>query len=57
MTLAKILKQMNIYSNNNMAEMLAEFMGSPLVVSQLAAKSAAVPPQEIQLIKGSGLGR
>jgi D-alanyl-D-alanine carboxypeptidase/D-alanyl-D-alanine-endopeptidase (penicillin-binding protein 4) len=57
MTLAKILKQMNIYSNNNMAEMLAEFMGSALVVSQLAAKSAAVPPEEIQLIKGSGLGR
>ena len=57
MTLAKILKQMNIYSNNNMAEMLAEFMGSALVVSQLAAKSAAVSCEEIQLIKGSGLGR
>ena len=56
LTLAEILKQMNIYSNNEMAEMLAQSVGGPKAVAQLAAKAANVPPAEIQLVNGSGLG-
>ncbi|NEO83613.1 MAG: D-alanyl-D-alanine carboxypeptidase [Spirulina sp. SIO3F2] len=54
--LANILKQMNIYSNNVMAQVLAESAGGADAVAQLAAQVAGVPPEEIQLINGSGLG-
>jgi serine-type D-Ala-D-Ala carboxypeptidase/endopeptidase (penicillin-binding protein 4) len=54
--LSQILKEMNVYSNNEMAEMLAQALGGPQAVSQLAAKLAEFPPEEIQLINGSGLG-
>lgn len=54
--LVQILKEMNIYSNNEMAEMLATSLGGGQVVAKLAAKLAGVPPEEIQLINGSGLG-
>ena len=56
LTLAEILKQMNIYSNNEIAEMLAQSVGGPTAVAQLAALAAHVPPAEIQLVNGSGLG-
>ena len=56
MTLANILKQMNIYSNNVMAEVLAQSAGGAQAVAQLAANAANVPKNEIQLINGSGLG-
>ncbi|MGB3693238.1 MAG: D-alanyl-D-alanine carboxypeptidase [Spirulinaceae cyanobacterium] len=55
-SLAQILKQMNIYSNNAMAEVLAESVGGAEEVAQLAAELANVPQKEIQLINGSGLG-
>ncbi len=55
-TLTEILKQMNIYSNNKMAEMLAQTVGGGKVVAQIAAKAAKVPLEEIQLMNGSGLG-
>ncbi len=53
---AELLKRMNQYSNNPMAEMFAEAVGGPQVVAQKAAAVAGVPPSEIQLINGSGLG-
>ncbi|MGF1480249.1 MAG: D-alanyl-D-alanine carboxypeptidase [Cyanophyceae cyanobacterium] len=56
LTLAEILKQMNIYSNNEMAEILAESVGGAASVARLAAQAARVPTAEIQLINGSGLG-
>jgi D-alanyl-D-alanine carboxypeptidase/D-alanyl-D-alanine-endopeptidase (penicillin-binding protein 4) len=56
LTLVELLKQMNIYSNNEMAETLAQSLGGAPVVSQIAAKVAKVPPREIHLINGSGLG-
>lgn len=56
MTLAQILREMNIYSNNVMAEMLAQSVGGAQVTAQLAAKAANVPPEEILLVNGSGLG-
>lgn len=53
--LTEILQQMNIYSNNEMAEMLAQGVGGPQVVAQISAEAAGVPPAEIQLVNGSGL--
>jgi D-alanyl-D-alanine carboxypeptidase/D-alanyl-D-alanine-endopeptidase (penicillin-binding protein 4) len=54
--LAEIIKQMNIYSNNEIAQMLADAVGGAKYVSKQAAKIASVSPTEIQLINGSGLG-
>lgn len=54
--LAQIIKEMNIYSNNEMAEMLAQSLGGAQSVQQLATEAAGVPLSEIQLVNGSGLG-
>lgn len=54
--LVEIIKQMNIYSNNPMSEMLATLVGGANSVRELAAKAAGVPVEEILLINGSGLG-
>lgn len=53
--LAELLKKMNQYSNNKMAEMLANTVGGAKVVAQKAAKLAGVPQAEISLFNGSGL--
>lgn len=55
--LTELLKRMNIYSNNAMAEMLATALGGSQVVQKIAAREAGVPPEQIQLINGSGLGQ
>ncbi len=55
--LAEILRQMNIYSNNEISQMLADEAGGAQAVRELAAAAAGVPPEEIQLINGSGLGQ
>lgn len=52
----ELVKKMNQYSNNLMAEMFAEAVGGAAVVAQKAAETTGVPPEEIQLINGSGLG-
>jgi serine-type D-Ala-D-Ala carboxypeptidase/endopeptidase (penicillin-binding protein 4) len=54
--MSQILKAMNSYSNNVMAEMLAKAVGGANTVAQKAAEVAQVPIAEIQLINGSGLG-
>ncbi len=54
--LKQIIKEMNVFSNNDMAEMLAESVGGAGVVQVKAAQLARVPVSEIQLINGSGLG-
>jgi serine-type D-Ala-D-Ala carboxypeptidase/endopeptidase (penicillin-binding protein 4) len=54
--LSEILKQMNIYSNNQMAQMLADLLGGSTALAQSVAEIANFPPQEIELINGSGLG-
>lgn len=54
--LAEILKQMNIYSNNEMAQMLADLAGGAKAVSVYAAQQARVPQTEVLLVNGSGLG-
>ena len=53
--LAELLKKMNQYSNNKMAEMLANAAGGPQVVAFKAAQAAEVPQTEIILVNGSGL--
>lgn len=52
---AELLKKMNQYSNNAMAEMLADQVGGSQGVAQIAAQETGVPSQEIQLVNGSGL--
>lgn len=52
---AELLKKMNNYSNNAMADMLADAVGGASVVSQKASEAAEVPQNEIYLINGSGL--
>ncbi|MGD1717138.1 D-alanyl-D-alanine carboxypeptidase [Dapis sp. BLCC M172] len=54
--LAELVKKMNQYSNNLMADMLAEAVGGYQVVATKAAEFTGVPKEEIQLINGSGLG-
>ncbi len=54
--LAELVKKMNMYSNNMMAQMLADSVGGGKVVAQKAAEAVGVPATEIQLINGSGLG-
>lgn len=56
LALNHILREMNIYSNNEMAEMLTQAMGGAEVRNQLAAKSANISLDELQLVNGSGLG-
>lgn len=51
-----ILRAMNIYSNNLMADMMANSVGGAAVVANKAAQLAGFPPEEIHLINGSGLG-
>jgi len=53
--LKAILQQMNIYSNNKMAELLAQSIGGANKVAEIAAQTANFPSEEIQLINGSGL--
>lgn len=54
--MTSILKGMNIYSNNIIADLLAERLGGAAIVAQTAATAAGIPLEEIQLINGSGLG-
>lgn len=54
--LVEILRQMNIYSNNKMAQMLADSLGGAAEVAKSAANVANFPIEEIRLINGSGLG-
>jgi D-alanyl-D-alanine carboxypeptidase/D-alanyl-D-alanine-endopeptidase (penicillin-binding protein 4) len=54
--LKQIIKEMNVYSNNEIAQMLADAIGGHTVVQTTAAQLAKVPYSEIQLINGSGLG-
>lgn len=54
-TLADLLKKMNRYSNNKMAEMIADSVGGAKQVAKKAATIANVPEAEIKLVNGSGL--
>jgi serine-type D-Ala-D-Ala carboxypeptidase/endopeptidase (penicillin-binding protein 4) len=53
--LAELLKKMNRYSNNKMAEFIAESVGGAKTVARTAAAAAGVSEAEIHLVNGSGL--
>ena len=54
--LVQILKRMNVYSNNAMAEILTKELGGLEMMRLHAAQAAGVPARALQLINGSGLG-
>jgi serine-type D-Ala-D-Ala carboxypeptidase/endopeptidase (penicillin-binding protein 4) len=54
--LIDIVRQMNIYSNNEIAQILADALGGAQQVMKIVSTSAKFPPAEIQLVNGSGLG-
>ena len=54
--LEEILRQMNIYSNNYIAQMLADALGGANKVIRIAEEVASVSSEDISLINGSGLG-
>ena len=54
--LMHLIKRLNVYSNNIMAESLSRSLGGPQATAQKAASAAGVPVQEISLVNGSGLG-
>jgi D-alanyl-D-alanine carboxypeptidase/D-alanyl-D-alanine-endopeptidase (penicillin-binding protein 4) len=50
-----ILKRMNVYSNNAIADMLAQQLGGGKKIAERSAVLSNVPSDEINLINGSGL--
>lgn len=56
MPLVDLLKAMNVYSNNVMAQMLADSVGGAAAVSRQVVELIKIAPEEIQLVNGSGLG-
>ena len=54
--LVAVLKAMNIYSNNAMAEQVANTVGGSQGVMITVQEVTGVAPEEISLINGSGLG-
>jgi D-alanyl-D-alanine carboxypeptidase/D-alanyl-D-alanine-endopeptidase (penicillin-binding protein 4) len=56
MPLVNLLKAMNVYSNNVMSQMLADSVGGAAAVTRQVVELTKIPPSEIHLINGSGLG-
>ncbi len=56
LSLVDIVRQMNIYSNNEIAQILADSVGGAKEVMKIVSTTAQFPQGEIQLINGSGLG-
>lgn len=56
LVLSEILKLMNIYSNNAIAEMIAQNLGGGPAMGTQVAETLGIPAKELQLINGSGLG-
>ncbi len=54
--LLHLVKRLNVYSNNVMAETLSQLLGGAGPTQQKSASAASLSPSEIQLINGSGLG-
>ncbi|MGF1512747.1 MAG: D-alanyl-D-alanine carboxypeptidase [Elainellaceae cyanobacterium] len=56
LSLGQLLKLMNLYSNNFMADLLGDLLGGGAALSRQASELTGVPLREIQLANGSGLG-
>jgi serine-type D-Ala-D-Ala carboxypeptidase/endopeptidase (penicillin-binding protein 4) len=55
--LADVLKMMNVYSSNRIAEALTERLGGAAVLQKIALETGRIAPQEAVLKNGSGLGQ
>jgi D-alanyl-D-alanine carboxypeptidase/D-alanyl-D-alanine-endopeptidase (penicillin-binding protein 4) len=55
--LVELLDQMNRYSNNIIAQSLADSAGGAPALEREAIAATGIDPNEVQLINGSGLGR
>jgi serine-type D-Ala-D-Ala carboxypeptidase/endopeptidase (penicillin-binding protein 4) len=55
--LADVLKMMNVYSSNRIAEALTERLGGAAVLQKIALETGRIAPQEVVLKNGSGLGQ
>ena len=55
--LYQVLQQMNLYSSNEIAEMLAQSLGGATTLVNTAATAADLPATELMLTNGSGLGQ
>jgi serine-type D-Ala-D-Ala carboxypeptidase/endopeptidase (penicillin-binding protein 4) len=53
----QILKRMNTFSNNSMAETIANTLGGATVVVNKVISATGIPAKEIRLTNGSGLGQ
>jgi len=56
LTLVQLLKQMNNYSNNIMAQLFADLLGGPPILQEAVVNLAKIPAAEVALTNGSGLG-
>lgn len=56
LSLVQVLKAMNIFSNNFIADSVAQQLGGGSAVARTAAAAANIPTEEVRLINGSGLG-
>jgi serine-type D-Ala-D-Ala carboxypeptidase/endopeptidase (penicillin-binding protein 4) len=54
--LTSLLKKMNRYSNNPMADTIANSVGGADAVAKVAIAATGVDPTEVRLVNGSGLG-
>jgi D-alanyl-D-alanine carboxypeptidase/D-alanyl-D-alanine-endopeptidase (penicillin-binding protein 4) len=51
-----LLKKLNVHSQNEMSQLLADSLGGHQAVIQKATEAARISPDELRLINGSGLG-
>ncbi|MCM1984209.1 D-alanyl-D-alanine carboxypeptidase [Lyngbya confervoides] len=54
--LIELLKRMNRYSNNPMADQIANYIGGPQMLESTVLRLTGIDPEEVSFINGSGLG-
>lgn len=54
--LVHLIKYLNVHSQNEMSQMLADNLGGAKTVIEKASKAANISPDELRLVNGSGLG-
>jgi len=55
--LVQLLRRQNLYSNNGMAEIIAQSLGGASTIQQRTLELTALPSHEVQVMNGSGLGQ
>ncbi|MCU0552641.1 MAG: D-alanyl-D-alanine carboxypeptidase [Leptolyngbya sp. Prado105] len=55
-SLVHLIKYLNVHSQNEMSQMLADNLGGVRTVIEKAASAAQISPDELLLVNGSGLG-